>query len=51
MTATVWQRPKIAETQEVLDFCTEHGISPEVEIITADQIIGAWERVLRSDVR
>lgn len=51
MTATIWRRPKIAETQEMLDFSTEHGISPEVEIIAADQIIGAWERVPRSDVR
>ncbi|APU17074.1 MULTISPECIES: NAD(P)-dependent alcohol dehydrogenase [Actinoalloteichus] len=41
----------IAETQEMLDFCAEHGIAPEVEIIRADQINTAWERVLASDVR
>jgi uncharacterized zinc-type alcohol dehydrogenase-like protein len=41
----------IRETQEMLDFCAEHGIAPEIEKITADQINDAWERVLASDVR
>ncbi len=41
----------IRETQEMLDFCAEHGISAEIEIISADQINEAWDRVLRSDVR
>ena len=41
----------IRETQEMLDFCAEHGIAPEVEIISADQINEAWDRVLASDVR
>jgi uncharacterized zinc-type alcohol dehydrogenase-like protein len=41
----------IAETQEMLDFCAEHGIAPEVEVISAEQINEAYERVLRSDVR
>lgn len=41
----------IRETQEMLDFCAEHGIRPEIEIISADQINEAWERVLSSDVR
>lgn len=41
----------IRETQEMLDFCAEHHISPEIEIISADQIDEAWERVLASDVR
>lgn len=41
----------IAETQEMLDFCAEHGIAPETELISADQINDAYERVLRSDVR
>ena len=41
----------IAQTQEMLNFCAEHGIVPEVEIISADQINDAWARVLRSDVR
>ncbi|MFF5076228.1 NAD(P)-dependent alcohol dehydrogenase [Actinoplanes sp. NPDC000266] len=41
----------IAETQEMLDFCAEHGIAPEVEIIGADDVNEAYERVLKSDVR
>ncbi|MCF8609034.1 NAD(P)-dependent alcohol dehydrogenase [Gordonia sp. HY285] len=41
----------IAETQEMLDFCAEHGIAPETELISADEINDAYERVLRSDVR
>ena len=41
----------IAETQEMLDFCAEHGIAPETELISADQINDAYERVLASDVR
>jgi uncharacterized zinc-type alcohol dehydrogenase-like protein len=41
----------IAETQEMLDFCAEHGLAPEVEVIGAEQINDAYERVLRSDVR
>jgi uncharacterized zinc-type alcohol dehydrogenase-like protein len=41
----------IRETQEMLDFCAEHGIAPEIEIISANQIDEAWERVLASDVR
>lgn len=41
----------IAETQEMLDFCAEHGIGAEVETISADEIDRAWERVLASDVR
>ncbi len=41
----------IAETQEMLDFCAEHGVGAEIELITADQVDQAWERVLASDVR
>jgi uncharacterized zinc-type alcohol dehydrogenase-like protein len=41
----------IRETQEMLDFCAEHGIGAEIERISADQINDAWERVLTSDVR
>ena len=41
----------IAETQEMLDFCAEHGIAPEVELIDAKDINTAYERVLKSDVR
>jgi alcohol dehydrogenase (NADP+) len=41
----------IAETQEMLDFCAENGITAEIEVISAEQVNEAWERVLRSDVR
>ena len=41
----------IALTQEMLDFCAEHGIGAEVEIVAADAINEAYERVLASDVR
>ncbi|WP_329138839.1 NAD(P)-dependent alcohol dehydrogenase [Streptomyces sp. NBC_01476] len=41
----------IQETQEMLDFCAEHGIAPETELIAADAINDAYERVLSSDVR
>ncbi|MFI9235114.1 NAD(P)-dependent alcohol dehydrogenase [Streptomyces sp. NPDC053079] len=41
----------IPETQEMLDFCGEHGIASDIELIRADQINEAYERVLASDVR
>lgn len=41
----------IAETQEMLDFCAEHGLGSEIELIGADQINEAYERVVASDVR
>ncbi|SFI41360.1 uncharacterized zinc-type alcohol dehydrogenase-like protein [Paenibacillus sp. UNC496MF] len=41
----------IRETQEMLDFCAEHGIAPEIELIAASGIDEAWARVLASDVR
>ncbi len=41
----------IAETQEMLDFCAEHGLAAEIELITADEIDGAYDRVVKSDVR
>lgn len=41
----------IAETQEMLDFCAEHGLGSEIELIRAEQINEAYERVLGSDVR
>ncbi|MGW0757579.1 NAD(P)-dependent alcohol dehydrogenase [Streptomyces sp. NPDC002814] len=41
----------IQETQEMLDFCAEHGFGAEIELIDADQINDAYERVLASDVR
>ncbi|MFF5625214.1 NAD(P)-dependent alcohol dehydrogenase [Microbacterium sp. NPDC012755] len=41
----------IAQTQEMLDFCAEHGIAAEIEVIPASEINTAYERVLASDVR
>jgi uncharacterized zinc-type alcohol dehydrogenase-like protein len=41
----------IPETQQMLDFCAEHGIGAEIETISADQIDAAWDRVVGSDVR
>ncbi|MEU9956052.1 NAD(P)-dependent alcohol dehydrogenase [Streptomyces sp. NPDC050982] len=41
----------IQETQEMLDFCAEHGFGAEIELISADEINEAYERVLNSDVR
>ncbi|WP_314611909.1 NAD(P)-dependent alcohol dehydrogenase [Streptomyces stackebrandtii] len=41
----------IAETQEMLDFCAEHGLGAEIEVIGADRINEAYERVIASDVR
>ena len=41
----------IALTQEMLDFCAQHGIGAEVEVISADMVNEAYERVLASDVR
>jgi len=41
----------IRETQEMLDFCAEHNLGTEIEVIPADQINEAYDRVLASDVR
>ncbi|MEU3730523.1 NAD(P)-dependent alcohol dehydrogenase [Streptomyces sp. NPDC033538] len=41
----------IRETQEMLDFCAEHGIGAEIELIAASEVNKAYERVLASDVR
>jgi len=41
----------IPETQEMLDFCAEHDVTPEIEVISADYVNEAYERVLASDVR
>jgi uncharacterized zinc-type alcohol dehydrogenase-like protein len=41
----------IRETQEMLDFCAEHGIASDVEVIAAADLNDAYERVLASDVR
>ncbi|MBB5771920.1 putative zinc-type alcohol dehydrogenase-like protein [Brevundimonas vesicularis] len=55
----LWRRRRIAgsliggikETQEMLDFCAEHGIACDIETIAPDQINDAYERMLKSDVR
>jgi uncharacterized zinc-type alcohol dehydrogenase-like protein len=41
----------IAETQDMLDFCGQHGITADVEMIPIQQINQAYERMLRSDVK
>lgn len=41
----------IKETQEMLDFCAEHTITADVEIIPIQKINEAYERMLRSDVK
>jgi uncharacterized zinc-type alcohol dehydrogenase-like protein len=41
----------LAETQEMIDFCAAHGIRAEVEVIAADRIDEAHERLLAGDVR
>ena len=40
-----------AETQEMLDFCGEHGITADVEVIAVQQINEAYERMLNGDVK
>jgi uncharacterized zinc-type alcohol dehydrogenase-like protein len=41
----------IAETQEMLDFCAEHGITADVEMISMDQIDEAYDRMESSGVK
>ena len=41
----------IAETQEMLDFCAEHGVIPQVEMITGEEITEAYNNVVASRVR
>ncbi|MBW4061984.1 NAD(P)-dependent alcohol dehydrogenase [Candidatus Saccharibacteria bacterium] len=41
----------IEQTQEMLDFCAEHHLGAEIEVISADAIDEAYERVVKSDVR
>jgi len=55
----LWRRRRIAgsliggirETQQMLDFCAEHGIACDIETIAPDQINEAYDRMLKSDVR
>ncbi len=41
----------LAETQEVLELCAEHGIGPDIEIIPIQQINDAFKRLAKGDVR
>lgn len=41
----------IAETQEMLDFCSEHNITSDVEVIPIQKVNEAYERLLKSDVK
>ena len=41
----------LRETQDMLDFCAEHGITAEVEVIPIQQINEAYDRLARSDVK
>jgi len=41
----------LAETQEMMDFCAEHGIVSDVEVIDIQNVNEAWERMARNDVR
>ena len=41
----------IAETQEMLDFCAEHGIAATIEIVSAADVNEVWDRVVDGAVR
>jgi alcohol dehydrogenase (NADP+) len=41
----------VRETQEMLDFCAEHNITADVELIRMQEINDAYERLLKSDVK
>jgi uncharacterized zinc-type alcohol dehydrogenase-like protein len=41
----------IRETQEMLDFCAEHGLGADVEVIPVERINEAYERMLKADVK
>jgi uncharacterized zinc-type alcohol dehydrogenase-like protein len=41
----------IAETQEMLDFCGQHGITSDVEVINIQDVNEAYDRLLKSDVK
>jgi uncharacterized zinc-type alcohol dehydrogenase-like protein len=41
----------IRQTQEMLDFCAEHGVAADVEVIPIDKVNEAFERMLKGDVR
>ncbi len=41
----------LPDTQEMLDFCAEHDVRPAIELISAEDVDGAYDRVVSSDVR
>ena len=41
----------IPETQEMLDFCAEHGVRPQVEVIGGEDITSAYDKVVDAQVR
>lgn len=41
----------LPETQEMLDFCAERGIVCDIEMVTAQQVNEAYERMLKSQVK
>ncbi|MEH6490251.1 NAD(P)-dependent alcohol dehydrogenase [Hyphomonas oceanitis] len=41
----------IAETQEMLDFCAEHGVTSDIEVIAMKDINAAYDRVVKGDVK
>jgi uncharacterized zinc-type alcohol dehydrogenase-like protein len=41
----------IAETQEMLDFCAEHGIAADIEMVSADEVNAAYDRMVAGDVK
>lgn len=41
----------VRETQEMLDFCAENGVTADVELIAIDQINRAYDRMIRNDVK
>lgn len=42
---------RIRETQEMLDFCAEHGIVSDIEMSKMDEINEAYDRMVKSDVK
>ncbi len=41
----------VRETQEMLDFCHQHGLTADVEVIAIDEINTAYDRMVRGDVK
>jgi uncharacterized zinc-type alcohol dehydrogenase-like protein len=41
----------IRETQEMLDFCGEHNLGADIEVIAIQDVNEAWDRVVASDIR